>query len=98
MKIVWCTCNISSVDQLTEIIDKSGISSYQLFPEVTGKSNRGLPRMDSPVWPGHNAVLTAQIGDEVLATFTHLLSNYNKSVLNEDELIFAWAWEISTVV
>jgi hypothetical protein len=98
MKIIWCTCNVSSLDRLTELAVESGIGSFQIFPEMIGKTPIGSPRMDTPVWPGHNALLTAQAEEDSISKLVKLLAAYNSTVHNDDELVFCWSWDILQLI
>jgi len=98
MKMIWCTCNVSMLDRLTAIITKTGIDSWQVVGEVAGKIPGSDPRMDTPVWPGFNSVVSIQTDEIHMVTLQKELGALNDTVLNQDERIYCWAWNVEEIV
>ena len=95
MMMVYCTCNVSSLSGLIEIIDELGLSNYQILSEVTGRSVKGEPRMNTPVWPGHNSSVILQLHNDDVEKIMDRIKKYNTEAYNENELITYCSWPLS---
>ncbi|MFN8239742.1 MAG: hypothetical protein U0X39_03215 [Bacteroidales bacterium] len=98
MKFIYVTCNVSIVDAVTGLLDSAGFSSFQVTEKVLAKSTRGKPRLDTPVWPGHNIIINIQVTDDTSAReLIDRLSSFNKNgVANDDELLTVCSWTLDT--
>ncbi|NSW94545.1 MAG: hypothetical protein HPY62_07540 [Bacteroidales bacterium] len=86
MKFIFCTCNISMMDQVTQLLDKNGVTSYQITDKVISRNEKGTPRFDTAVWPGYNVNITMQISsDDKADTIIALLRKFNKEMAFSDE-------------
>lgn len=95
MKMIYCTCNISVLDEVKNLLDEQNVSDYQVIEKVTVKNRIGDPRYDTPVWPGYNALVLLQVGDEAkVQRVITAIRSYNKQVFNHDELITVCTWTI----
>ena len=94
MKFFFCTCNISVRDRITGILDSNCIKSYQVTEPVLAMSKNGSPRLNTPVWPGVNIVLTIQASDNDEAVrIISILKNFNSDEAeNENEIITVCSW------
>lgn len=50
--MIYCTCNVSVLEQLTELLEKCSIHDFQIIDKVTAKNKKGEPRFNSPVLHG----------------------------------------------
>jgi len=86
MKFIFCTCNISMLDQVTQLLDKNDVTSYQFTDKVLSRSEKGSPRFDTAVWPGYNVNITMQINsDDKAERIIDLLRKFNKEKAFSDE-------------
>ena len=93
--MIYCTCNVSVQEQLTEMLEKCSIHDFQVIDKVTAKNNKGGPRFNNPVWPGYNSSVLMQVSEEDKVKNV-MLSNreHNKSVINDEELITVCTWKL----
>lgn len=96
MKFIYCTCNISILERVKELIENAEVRDYQIIDKVTAKSVKGQPRFNDAVWPGYNIIISMQIADDKKAeTVLKTLQNFNKEIaFNEDEYITACSWNM----
>ena len=96
MKFLYCTFNISQLERVTDSLEALHIGNYQIINEVPAKSMLGAPRMNTSVWPGHNAVLLSQFAsDGDAAKCMEALKKLNEEAENEAGLITACTWEMT---
>lgn len=94
MKFIYCTCNISVLNRITQIIEDCQARDYQIIPQILSKPVKGMPRLNTPVWPGHDSAIMMQFSDvnkahEVIEAIKH----FNKQeAFNENELVTLCAW------
>ncbi len=95
MKMIYCTCNVSVVELLTELLEKCHIRDYQVIEQVTAKNKKGEPRYNTPVWPGFNSSVLMQVSEEEKVKNVLLaIKEYNRQVMNDDELIAVCTWKL----
>jgi len=93
MKIIYITCDITVLEPLLKLLDENKVSSYQVIEQVTAKNIKGAPRFNTPVWPGYNAVVIIQLIEEAeVVSLINRLREFNKAMINEDELITVSTW------
>jgi len=93
--MIYCTCNVSVLEQLTELLEKCNIRDFQIFNMVTAKNKKGDPRFNNPVWPGYNSSVLMQVSEEnKVIKVIQSITEHNKSVINEDELITVCTWKL----
>lgn len=98
MKMLYSTCNISVLPDLIAIFDDMGVSNYQISENITGKSVKGDPRLNTAVWPGHNASVFLQMDESAVAEAVRKIREFNANALNENELIACCSWQIDDYV
>lgn len=99
MKMIYCTCNVSILEELKELLEKCGVSDFQSIEQVTAKNRKGEPRLNTPVWPGFNAILLAQVREEEKVTrIIQAVRDYNKHTINDDELIMICTWKLEEYI
>jgi hypothetical protein len=100
MKFIFCTCNVSITERITDLLDKNEVCNYQISDHVVAKNATGAPRYDTPVWPGYNVNITMQFSDnEKAEEVVDLLRKFNKeSAYNNDELITVCSWDMDNYI
>ena len=98
MKMVYCSCNVSVLPELIEMIEKCEINNYQISKEVIGKSVIGDPRMNTAIWPGHNSTLICQAEDNLVEKLIGNVKKYNEEAYNDNENITLATWGIDTYI
>ena len=43
MKLIYCTCNVSMLETLVEVIEEEKISEYQIVEQVLAKAGAANP-------------------------------------------------------
>lgn len=97
--MIYCTCDVSILAELTELLEKMEIRDYQVLERVIAKNREGNPRFNTPVWPGYNASVLMQVTEERLVKrVMEAVKAYNGKAENKDELITLCAWEITDFI
>jgi len=94
MKILILACDISMADRVTDILLKEKIGSWQAIENIKGKLPGMLPHMDTPVWPGHNALFLVQSTETETEKILKACRSLNAESLNHDEIIHGWCFEV----
>ena len=96
MKFIFCTCNVSMLERVTNLLEASEVNDYQVADKIIARSVKGDPRFDTAVWPGFNVIITMQITDnEKAAVIIDRLRTSNKeNAVNIDELLTVCSWEM----
>ena len=95
MKMIYLTCNISILSEVIKILEENQVRDFQVIKEATGRSVKGNPRLNTPVWPGYNAVVIMPIPDDEKAnSIINIFKKFNKKTFNEDELITCCSWSL----
>lgn len=98
MTMIYFTCNVTALEELQELLNRSEISNFQVFPETLFSSSTEEPRMNSSVWPGHNASVLAQENDNAkVSQLRDLLNHYNADLPHHTEDISAYIWEVEKI-
>ncbi len=96
MKFLFCTCNVSMLERVTNLLESYEVNDYQIGDKVIAKSVKGDPRFDTAVWPGYNVTVTMQIVDsgksEAILKILRLMNKANEA--NIDELLTVCSWEM----
>ena len=88
MKLIYCTCNVSMLETLVEVIEEEKISEYQIIEQVLAKSRHSEPRLNTPVWPGYNSAVLMQVQEEEkVNNLIARIKEMNKAAFNPADLI-----------
>ncbi|HXL00438.1 MAG: PG0541 family transporter-associated protein [Dysgonamonadaceae bacterium] len=99
MKLIYCTCNVSMLETLVEVIEEEKISEYQIVEQVLAKSRRSEPRLNTAVWPGYNSAVFMQVNDEEkVINFVNRIKEVNGSIFNPAELITVCVWKLDDYI
>ena len=97
--MIYCTCNVSILEQLTDLLEKRYIRDFQVFDMVTAKNKKGDPRFNNPVWPGYNSSVLMQVSEEdKIKNVIQSIREHNKSAINDDELITVCTWKLEDYI
>ncbi len=92
--MIYCTCNVSVLETIIEILESCHVRDYQILDHVNVKNKKGEPRLNNPVWPGYNSSIFMQIKeDEKVQTIIQHLKSYNHERF-DDELVTVCSWNI----
>lgn len=95
MKIIYVTCNISVKEPLIELLEKNDIENYQVVEQVLAKPVKGLPRLNTAVWPGYNCSILMQFSNSDRAgEILDMLKAFNTKAVNDSELITVCSWQL----
>lgn len=95
MKMVYCTCNVSVLDDLLKTLENENIRAYQIYDNVQAMNKKGAPRLDNAVWPGHNASVMMQINEEEKVNhLAEAIKEMNRNVINDNEFITFCSWTL----
>ena len=99
MKMIYCSCNISELEQVVEIIDSFQIHDYQIFDQVLSRNRLADPRLNTAVWPGYNASLILQVREQEKANrLMQKLRDFNRRAANVSEVLIACSWTIDDYI
>jgi len=99
MKMIYCTCDVSFQNELTDLLEKSEISDYQVIEKALSKNREGEPRYNTPVWPGYNSIVMAQIRDEKkVKAIIESIRERNAKAAHKNELITLCTWTIEDYI
>ena len=90
MKAVTITYNISTDDEVREVLRRVRITEYTRIPRVMGIGAVTGPRMDDHVWPGYNAMIVACVSDHHADTIMQALQEFRDGPTGRRTGIFAW--------
>ena len=95
MKMIYCTCNVSVSEPFVKMLEENEIKDYQIIDLVKAKSVKGEPRLNNPVWPGHNTSVWMQFSNDKRAgEAMKLIREFNGQAFNENELVTACMWSL----
>ena len=95
MKMVYITCNVSVREPLIAMLEEAGVDDYQIIEQVPAKNVRGVPRLNTAVWPSHNSSIFMQFSDNQEAkNILQKVKEFNKKAYNENELVTACSWTL----
>jgi len=95
MQIVYCTCNVSILESLQELLSKAKVESYQLIDRVLAHNAVGDSRFDTAVWPGYNIAIFVQCPTpEMAQSVMTAIKRFNQNAFNQNELILAYTWSV----
>ena len=99
MKVIYCTANVERKEEFIENLDEREVENYQIYDRVLAKSGQGRPRMDNPVWPGHNFSAFIQIDDSgKIDQVKNMVKKMNSNAQTENEKISCFVWPIEDFV
>ena len=73
MKAVTIIYNISTDEEVQEVLRRMRITEYTRITRVMGVGAVTGPRMDDHVWPGYNAMIVACVSDHHAETIMQAL-------------------------
>ncbi len=95
MKMIYCTCNVSVSEAFVKMLEENEVKDYQIIDLVKAKSVKGEPRLNNPVWPGHNTSIWMQFSnDKKAGEIMKLIREFNSRAFNENELVTACMWSL----
>lgn len=95
MKMIYCTCNVSVLEEVIKILEDSNVRDYQVIEQVTVKNKKGDHRFNNPVWPGYNSAVLMQISEQSkVDQLIGKLKAYNQQVFNDNELVTVCGWSM----
>ena len=95
MKFIYITTNVSMLEAMTELLDEMKFTDYQVIEQVTAKSQYGVPRLNTAIWPGYNSsILVQETDSEKVAALIDEINKRNAAAYNNGELIEAFVWNV----
>lgn len=95
MKSIIISCNVSTVQLITDILDALKTGEYLITESVSAHLPTGSHRMNNSVWPGYNSLIyILATEDEKAVEILEQLRRYNAGAFNKDELISVSCWKI----
>ena len=90
MKAVTIIYNISTDEEVQEVLRRMRITEFTRIPRVMGVGAVTGPRMDDHVWPGYNAMIVACVSDHHAETIMQALQEFRNGPTGRKTGIFAW--------
>jgi hypothetical protein len=78
MKLIQLTYYIGIHEEVVEMLDEFGISTFNRWPEVHGRISGRDPREESHVWPGTNSVIEFVTDDGMADGVLERIRQYNR--------------------
>lgn len=83
------------LEAITDLLDEMKFVDYQVIEQVTAKSQFGVPRLNTAIWPGYNSSVLVQESDsEKVTALINEISKKNAAAYNNGELIDAFVWNV----
>lgn len=98
MKMIVIACNLSILERIIDLINSLKIDSWQVIENVQGKLPSSNPRMNSPVWPGYNALVLIQTDVRAAEKIKAACTLLNEQSHNQQELLHAWIFEANSLL
>ena len=89
MNAVTIIYNISTDEEVQEVLRRMRITEFTRIPRVMGVGAVTGPRMDDHVWPGYNAMIVACVSDHHAETIMQALQEFRDGPGCKTG-IFAW--------
>ena len=97
MKTVFITYDQANHDNIIEVLDRTNIKGYTLFPQVMGRgTNTGEPHMGSHAWPTMNSAIITVVEDELVDILLQRLKQVD--VDNEMLGLRAFVWNVEQMI
>ena len=97
MKTVFITYDQANHDNIIEVLDRTNIKGYTLFPQVMGRgTNTGEPHMGSHAWPTMNSAIITVVEDEIVDILLQRLKQVD--VDNEMLGLRAFVWNVEQMI
>jgi len=90
MKMVLIAYNEAIDEELTEILDASGVQGYSKWTQVLGHGRSSGPHLATPVWPKANNVLMVGVDEEQARQLLDAVRNLRRSLGREGVKAFTW--------
>ena len=94
MKMIYCTCDVSMLEILLRLLEEQHAEEFQVFDRVIARNRKGEPRLDTPVWPGYNAVVMVPADEKKFAGLSEAILNLNREMKSENEQITIYSWDL----
>jgi len=76
-------------------MEEAQVRDFQVIDQVVAKNKIGDPRFNTPVWPGYNSVILAQVREEEkVKELLFKLKEFNRTAYNESELLTVCTWTL----
>ena len=98
MKCITVFYNVATDDEVTEIIEKAGVSEYSKIPRCQGKGNVSGPRFDDHVWPGFNNAMVMIVEDALAPKVMAALQAFRNGPMGRKTGIFAYQTAVEAVL
>lgn len=96
MKMIYLTFNISELEDVQKLLTENKIEQYQVFDTVCANTAGSIPRMNTPIWPGYNAVIMVQINEASADKLTGIIKYFNEQADNPNERITLCLWQLDS--
>ena len=93
-KMMLINCNVSSISEVTAILDSERINFYQIIDRVTVKLPVGNPRLNTSIWPGYSVAIIVQCNPACCQDLKSSLTMLNEHNISEDETVFYSSWNL----
>ncbi len=78
MNMLWIFCSEGFSGEVTEMIDRSGVSFFNVWKNVLARDRDGeKTRWDDPVFPGKNWAFQLLCDDDQLKNLTEMFSAFD---------------------
>lgn len=93
-QLAYVICNLSSLEEITEIVSRCKRGFYQIVEPVTGALPFGDPRMNNAIWPGFSDLIIIKGSEDTILELRKHLDTYNLTCRGNDEKVVMESWTI----
>lgn len=93
-KIAFVICNVSSLEEIRELVSQINPEFYQIVEPVTGVLPFGDPRMNNAIWPGFSDLIIVKGSQQTIQELRDSLGRYNLTCRGNDEQVVIESWTI----
>ena len=90
MKMIFLSYKESLDDEVMEIIQEVGITSFTKWNQVQDKGESGYPKMGTHIWPGYNSALMFVAEEPVAQDLMTGIRTYNEKTKYEGIKAMSW--------
>lgn len=78
MKMLLLVFNISIQEEISELVENSGLICFTQWPRVIGRGRSTPPKLDNNVWPGANSAMMIAAEDTQARDFMKRVDEFRR--------------------
>ena len=99
MQMIYCTGNIEIMKEFQNKLEELEVTNYQLYDRVLANNEFGPPRLDNPVWPGHNfSIFIQESNSDKVSAIKNMIKSMNNEARGANDLVSCYIWSIAEYI